>query len=169
MPAVSSSHGINCPAPKYPTSTTSSTAPVAIILILVPFLTVPSFTRQNIITPLYASYNESNISALRGAVSSPVGAGILVTICSNTSSILIPFFAEILGASCASMPITSSISSITLCGSALGRSILLITGNTSRSWSSARYTLARVCASIPCAASTTSIAPSQAASALDTS
>jgi len=82
---------------------------------------------------------------------------------------LIPFFAEICGASCASIPITSSISSITRCGSALGRSILLITGNTSRSWSSARYTFASVCASIPCAASTTSIAPSHAASALETS
>ena len=113
------------------------------------------------ITPLYASYNESNISAESGAEASPDGAGILVTICSRTSSILIPFLADISGA--------SSISSITLSGSALGRSILLITGNTSRSWSNARYTLASVCASIPCAASTTSIAPSQAASALDTS
>ncbi len=113
------------------------------------------------ITPLYASYNESNISAESGAEASPDGAGILVTICSRTSSILIPFLADISGASCASIPITSSISSITLSGSALGRSILLITGNTSRSWSNARYTLASVCASIPCAASTTSIAPSQ--------
>ena len=80
-----------------------------------------------------------------------------------------PFLADISGASCASIPITSSISSITLSGSALGRSILLITGNTSRSWSNARYTLASVWASIPCAASTTSIAPSHAESALDTS
>ena len=52
---------------------------------------------------------------------------------------------------------------------ALGRSILLMTGRTSRSWSSARYTFASVCASIPCAASTTRIAPSQAARLLETS
>ena len=51
------------------------------------------------ITPLYASYNESNISAESGAEASPDGAGILVTICSRTSSILIPFLADISGAS----------------------------------------------------------------------
>ena len=44
-----------------------------------------------------------------------------------------PVFADICGASCASSPMTSSISSITRSGSALGRSILLITGSTSRS------------------------------------
>ena len=81
----------------------------------------------------------------------------------------VPFFAEIWGASWASMPITSSISSITRWGSALGRSILLITGRISRSWSRARYTLASVWASMPWAASTTSTAPSQAARLLDTS
>ena len=79
----------------------------------------------------------SNINAFKGALLSPLGAGILLTICSKTSSIFNPFFAEISGASCASIPITSSISSITLCGSALGKSILLITGITSKSWSSA--------------------------------
>ena len=52
---------------------------------------------------------------------------------SKTSSTLRPVFAEIKGASSASIPITSSISSFTLSGSALGRSILLITGTTSRS------------------------------------
>ena len=87
----------------------------------------------------------------------------LNTIASNTSSIPIPFLAEIRGASWASMPITSSISFFTRSGSALGKSILLITGKTSKSWSNARYTLASVCASIPWAASTTKIAPSQAA------
>ena len=51
-----------------------------------------------------------------------------------------PILAEILGASWASIPITSSISAATRSGSALGRSILLITGNTSRLWSRARYT-----------------------------
>ena len=48
---------------------------------------------------LYASYNESNISADKGLAASPVGAGIFFTICSRTSSILMPFFAEINGAS----------------------------------------------------------------------
>ena len=90
------------------------------------------------ITPLYASYTESKTSALSGAPSSPSGAGIFSTICSSTSSILIPILAEISGASCASMPITSSISFFTRSGSALGRSILLITGMISRSWSIAR-------------------------------
>ena len=42
------------------------------------------------------------------------------------------------GACDASRPIISSISSRTSSGRALGRSILLMTGNTSRSWSSAR-------------------------------
>jgi hypothetical protein len=62
-------------------------------------LTVPSLILTNIITPLYASYNESNISADKGLAASPVGAGIFFTICSRTSSILMPFFAEINGAS----------------------------------------------------------------------
>ena len=133
MPAESSSHGINCPAPKYPTSTTSAVAPVAIILIEVPFATLPSMIRQNTITPLYGSYTESKISACKGLSGLPPGAGIFSTTASSTSSIPIPFFAEISGASCASIPITSSISFLTRSGSALGRSILLITGKTSRS------------------------------------
>ena len=62
---------------------------------------------------------------------SPVGAGIFATISSNTSSILRPVFAEIRGASNASMPITSSISCAISSGLAEGRSILLITGKTS--------------------------------------
>ena len=168
-PADNSSHAINCPAPKYPTSTTSASAPVAIILMRVPLRTVPSFTLQKTMTPLYESYIESKISADNGASGSPSGAGSLWTIASRTSSILMPFLAEIRGASSASIPITSSISSLTRSGSALGRSILLITGNTSRLWSIAIYTFASVCASIPCAASTTSTAPSHAARLLDTS
>ena len=54
-------------------------------------------------------------------------------------------------------------------GSADGKSILFTTGNISRSFSNAKYTFANVCASIPCAASTTSNAPSHAASDLETS
>ncbi len=72
-------------------------------------------------------------------------------------------------ASAAGRPMTSSISRRTLATSALGRSILLMTGTISRSWSMAMYTLASVCASTPCEASTTSSAPSQAASDRETS
>ena len=53
--------------------------------------------------------------------------------------------------------------------SALGRSILLITGIISKLLSNAKYTLASVWASIPWVASTTKIAPSHAAKDLDTS
>ena len=60
-----------------------------------------------------------------------------------------PVLAETLGAREQSRPITSSTSAATLSGSAAGRSILFITGTSSRSWSRARYVLARVCASIP--------------------
>ena len=49
-------------------------------------------------------------------------------------------------------------------GCAPGRSILLMTGMISRLFSTARYALASVCASTPCEASTSSSAPSQAAS-----
>ena len=112
---------------------------------------------------------ESKINACSGADASPTGAGTFATIASNTCSTFTPVLAEINGASEASSPIISSISSLTRSGSALGKSILLMTGNTSRSWSSARYTFANVCASIPCAASTTRIAPSHAARLLDTS
>ena len=72
-------------------------------------------------------------------------------------------------ASDASNPITSSISRFTRSGSALGKSILLMTGMISKSCSNAKYTLAKVCASTPCAASTTNRAPSQAAKERDTS
>ncbi len=72
-------------------------------------------------------------------------------------------------ASEASMPITSSICLRTPSGSAAGRSILLITGTIARLLLEARYTLARVWASTPWEASTTSRAPSQAASERDTS
>ena len=69
---------------------------------------------------------------------SPVGAGISVTILSNTSSTLSPVFAEIHGASCAGIPIMFSISSFTSCGLADGKSTLLITGIISKLFSSAK-------------------------------
>ena len=66
-------------------------------------------------------------------------------------------------ASEASMPMTFSICSFALSGSAPGRSILLMTGMISRPASTARCALASVCASTPWLASTTSSAPWQAA------
>ena len=95
IPAESSSQGINCPGPKIPISTTSASAPVAIIRILSPFLTVPSISLIKTITPLYESYTESNISAFKGAFISPLGGGSLFTIASNTASMFIPFLADI--------------------------------------------------------------------------
>ena len=56
-----------------------------------------------------------------------MGAGKLVTIRSNTSGIPNPVFAEILTASVASIPITSSICCATRSGSAAGKSILFKT------------------------------------------
>ena len=52
---------------------------------------------------------------------------------------------------------------------ALGRSTLLITGIIVRLLSIARYVLLTVCASTPCAASTSNNAPSQAARERETS
>ena len=75
--------------------------------------------------------------ALSGAAGSPFGGGTFFTICSRISWIPIPSFAEQGTASEASRPITSSISRRTSATSALGRSILLMTGMISRSWSSA--------------------------------
>mmetsp|Transcript_1138 Transcript_1138/g.2694 ORF Transcript_1138/g.2694 Transcript_1138/m.2694 type:complete len:254 (+) Transcript_1138:1643-2404(+) len=88
---------------------------------------------------------------------------------SSTSSIPRPTFADTFRMFVQSSPMMSSISLMTRSGSAPGRSILLSTGMTSRSFSSASHTLANVCASTPWLASTTSKAPSQAASDRDTS
>ena len=99
----------------------------------------------------------------------PVGAGKSVTILSNTSSTLRPVLAEIHGASCAGIPIISSISSLTSCGLALGKSILFITGKISKLLSIAKYTFAKVWASTPWLLSTTKIAPSHAAKLRETS
>ena len=99
----------------------------------------------------------------------PLGAGTFLTISSKTSSIFNPVLAEIRGDSSAGSPIISSISWITLCGSALGKSILLMTGKISKSLSNAKKTFANVWASTPWAASTTRTAPSQAAKERETS
>ena len=93
-----------------------------------------------------------------------MGAGTFCTTSSSTASMLMPSLAEISGASSAGRPIMSSTSCLAFRGSAAGRSILLNTGRISRSWSMAKYVLASVWASTPWVASTTSSAPSQAAS-----
>ena len=67
------------------------------------------------------------------------------------------------------MPITFSICSLAISGSAPGRSILFRTGTISSPESTARCALARVCASTPWLASTTRRAPWQAARLRDTS
>lgn len=92
-----------------------------------------------------------------------------VTILSKTSSTFKPVFADIQGASSAGIPIISSISFFTSSGLALGKSTLFITGKISKSFSNAKYTFAKVCASIPWLASTIRIAPSHAARLFETS
>ena len=81
----------------------------------------------------------------------------------------IPFLALVKIISSALKPKVSTSSFVTFSISALGKSILLITGIIFKLLSSAKNKLASVWASIPWAASTTKIAPSDAASDLDTS
>ncbi len=81
----------------------------------------------------------------------------------------IPIFADVRTASSAGIPTTCSICSRAFSGSAEGRSILLMTGTIVRLLWIARYAFASVCASTPCVASTTSTAPSHAASDRETS
>ena len=73
-----------------------------------------------------------------------LGAGKSDTILSSTSSTFNPDFAEIHGASCAGIPIISSISFLISSGLAFGRSILFKTGNISKLLSNAKYTFASV-------------------------
>ena len=120
-------------------------------------------TRTRITTPKYWSYQLSTSSAVSGAFASPTGGGNRVTSASSTPSMFSPVLALIITASSAGMPITSSICCFTLSGSAAGRSILFSTGTISWCASMAWYTLASVCASTPCEASTTSKDPSHAA------
>ncbi len=99
----------------------------------------------------------------------PTGAGIFSTTWSSRSSTPRPVFAETFSTSSGSQPMMCAISAAYFSGWAAGRSILLSTGMMVRSFSSARYRLARVCASMPWAASTTRMVPSQAARERDTS
>jgi hypothetical protein len=88
---------------------------------------------------------------------------------SRISSMPMPFFALARMASSAGMERTSSSCFCTVSMSALGRSILLMTGNELEPCLLARWTLATVCASTPCAASMMSSAPSQAERLRETS
>ena len=88
---------------------------------------------------------------------------------SSSASTPSPVFAETLSTSPGSQPMIPASSAAYFSGWALGRSILLSTGMIVRSASSARYRFASVCASIPWAASTSSTAPSHAASERETS
>ena len=94
---------------------------------------VPSKRRIKTMTPRKESYWLSNTSALSGADGSPLGAGTPLTISSSTAGMFMPFLADISGASMAGIPMMSSISVLVRSGSAAGRSILLMTGNISRS------------------------------------
>ena len=93
---------------------------------------LPSTIRTSEVTPRYGSYQESKISALRGAFGSPAGGGTAATMRSSSSSIPIPCLAEVRTASPAGMPTTCSICSLARSGSAEGRSILLMTGTIAR-------------------------------------
>ena len=127
---------------------TSYTALVFIILILSPTFIVPFTTRSEITTPRYASYIESNIRQLN--LSSVVlGQGIFSTTLSSSSFIPIPSFALHKIISSSLNPKVSCNSLITRSTSAFGKSILFNIGIISKLLSSARYKLARVCASIP--------------------
>jgi hypothetical protein len=76
------------------------------------------------------SNQESMMSACSGAAGSPEGGGTRAITASRMSSTPSPVLALARSASCAGIPMMSSISSITRSGSADGRSILLSTGTT---------------------------------------
>jgi hypothetical protein len=100
---------------------------------------------------------------------SPFGGGTLCTIVSSISIIPYRVLALVRIISSSSHPIKSIICLLTTSIIALGKSILFITGIISSPASIAKYRLLIVCASTPCAASTTKIAPSQAARERETS
>ena len=80
---------------------------------------------------------ERGITIKSQSVSRGCGGGMRSTIASSTSSMLSPVLALIATDSLASMPITASISALARSMSAVGRSILLSTGTTSRPCSTA--------------------------------
>ncbi len=149
---------------KKPMSSMSDSVPATIARIASPLRKTPSTTRMKAITPRYWSNSESKISARAGASGSPDGAGTRLISSSSTSITPSPVFPEIARIPSADSPSSSLTSAATRSGSAPGRSILFRHGISSRPESIARYVFASVCASTPCEASTTSSAPSQAAS-----
>ena len=88
------------------------------------------------IIPNY-DYIKDNKKRIKGLFISPFGLGIFSIILSNNLSTPTPVLALVRTISSLSKPIVSN-SSITLSGSALGRSILLITGIIVKSFSKAR-------------------------------
>ena len=106
--------------------------PVDFTINLSPFFSCPLKILMSDITPRKLSYHESIIKACKFSSSDFLGAGIFCAICCIRSFKFVPSLALTDKASDASMPMISSISFLTLSGSACGRSILLITGITSR-------------------------------------
>ena len=88
-------------------------------------------------TPRYESYTESKIIARAGASGSPIGAGTTATILSSRAVTPSPVFALTRSTSPGSQPRMWAISAAYFSGCAAGRSILLSTGMTCRSFSSA--------------------------------
>ena len=144
--------------------------PEAMNVTLCPALTVPSTTRTYVITPRNSSNTESNTSARSGAsLPSVTGGGMRFTIASSTSGHPTPVFADTRRGSSIGIASMSSTSRQTSGTFAPGRSTLFSTGTISSFASWAKYVLATVCASTPCAASTTRRAPSHAPIERDTS
>ncbi len=154
---------------KKPSSSASNRVSAAIATSVSRRENEPSTTRRNATTPRYWSYEESKTSARGGASDSPFGAGTRSTMASRMSATFSPVFAEMRTTFVGSSPSRSATSTEAPSGSAAGRSILFTTGTISSPFSVARYAFASVCASIPCAASTTSSAPSHACRERETS
>ena len=109
------------------------------------------------------------MSARSGRSAEPCGGEMRSTTASMISGTPWPVFAEQRSADSRSSRRVFSSSSRISSGRACGRSTLLKTGMTSISWSIASVALATVCAWMPCAASISSSAPSQACSDFSTS
>ena len=152
-----------------PTSFVSYFLPLCMSWMGVPAVISPETTRTYAITPRKVSKTLSNTSAFRSSPSAPFGMGNRRTTASRTSGMPWPVFALTKMASSAGMAKISSSCRFTPGMSALGRSILLITGIRVRPSLWAKCTFATVCASTPWAASTTRSAPSHAASERETS
>ena len=123
---------------RVPTSSAPYDLSVARNLIFWFFLIEPLITLKYVSIPLKGLYTESKISACRGFFGSPDGGGILSIIALKIFSTPSPVFALAGITSSAAHPSKSTMSSVTSCGFALGRSTLFKTGIISRSFSKAR-------------------------------